>query len=395
MAAGLLARGTGGVVVADHRRGAGPLAGWDARVSRAGVMRTRRWYRPESHAALGLSLSTPMNFGSSAALLRRASAFLDISGGDSFTSLYGAERFRAVTWPKRMALRMRKPLVLLPQTYGPFDDESRREAARLVRGAAACWARDARSFEILRELLGDRFDAERHRLGVDVAFLLDRRAPAEWTPPARQAGEPLAAVNVSGLIFNDPEKARTRYGFKADYAVLKRRVVERLVDEGARVLLVPHVVTPRGHYESDTAAAEAVAGSLPAAKRERVTIAPECGDPREAKHMIAQADWFCGTRMHATIAGLSSGVPTCSVAYSDKTLGVFETCGQGGEVFDPRRAETEEIVERVVDAFARREAMRSSLAARLPMVLAQAERQMDVIAEAALGRVRDGAGAGR
>jgi len=385
--AGLRQRGARRVTVFDHTPGAGPLDGWDSAVRRAGACRTRRWYRPESHAAITACLRLGLSAAPAAVALRDAQAILDISGGDSFTDLYGPWRFRSVIWPKQIALQRGIPLVLLPQTYGPFNDPgSRRIAAGIVRGAASCWARDLRSFDILRDLLGDAFDPQRHRVGVDVAFGLERLAPPAAQSDAvsaamDNAGDagPLVGLNISGLIHNDPEKARTRYRFRADYRAAMRGFVERLVADGARVLLVPHVVTPPGHYESDADASRAVVDALDPALRGRVTIAPEFADPRHAKWLIARCDWFCGTRMHATIAGLSSGTPTAAVAYSDKTRGVFETCAQGGEVVDPREVETSEVVERLWDSYQRRQAVHRSLAEHLPDVLAQAERQMDEI----------------
>ncbi len=392
---GLLPRTRATITVFDHSRGAGPLDGWQSRVGRTGGMRSKRWYRPESHAWIGAALASGIPLGASASILSRAAAVLDISGGDSFTDLYGPERFKAIVWCKQAALRMGTPLLLLPQTYGPFNDPAARaEASRLARGAAAAWARDARSYEILRELLGDSFDPARHRLGVDVAFLLEAHRAPDFVDEPRD-GAPLAAINVSGLIHNDPEKARSRYRFVADYREVKRRLVERLAQAGARVLLVPHVVTPRGHYESDTAAAEALTASLPAALRSRVTVAPEYADPRHVKWVIARADWFCGTRMHATIAGLSSGVPTAAVAYSDKTLGVFESCGQGDQVVDPRLHGTDEVVERVWASFESRSRIRASLEAGLPAVLGQASRQMDEIAAVVNGAIAPEASAAR
>jgi polysaccharide pyruvyl transferase WcaK-like protein len=86
--------------------------------------------------------------------------------------------------------------------------------------------------------------------------------------------------------------------------------------------------------------------------------------------------------MHATIAGLSSGVPTAAIAYSDKTLGVFETCGQGGQVADPRVLGTEEMIERIMDLWKRREAARSALAGAMPAVVDRAREQMRRIIEA-------------
>jgi polysaccharide pyruvyl transferase WcaK-like protein len=83
--------------------------------------------------------------------------------------------------------------------------------------------------------------------------------------------------------------------------------------------------------------------------------------------------------MHATIAGLSSGVPTAAVSYSDKTLGVFETCGQGEHVHDPRRLDTNALVDAVLRSFRERDSARASLATHLPAVLAKASEQMDEI----------------
>ena len=85
--------------------------------------------------------------------------------------------------------------------------------------------------------------------------------------------------------------------------------------------------------------------------------------------------------MHATIAGLSSLVPTSTVAYSDKAIGVFESCGQGREVFDPRVLGTDEVVEGMKDSFRRRHDLKMSLGEHLPRVKEQAARQMDDLAD--------------
>lgn len=400
--AGLRDRGARRVTVFDHSPGVSSLRGWDGFAQRAGAYRTRRWYRPESHAAIGWAMRLGIRRLPAAGELVHCDAILDISGGDSFTDLYGPERFESVGWPKRLAIRLGKPLILLPQTYGPFKDPIRKaEAARLVRAAHSCWARDHRSYEILLDLLGGAFDADRHRVGVDVAFLLETVEPDESTGtggPAcldaldRLGSGPLAGLNISGLIYNDPEKARTRYRFIADYRAVIARLIEGLVAAGARVVLTPHVVTPRGHYESDTEASESVVSALGPEARARVWVAPAFADPRQVKWLIARCGWFCGTRMHATIAGLSSGVPTATIAYSDKARGVFETCGQGDQVIDPRELGTDEVVERLTESFRRRGEIRASLTRHLPGVLASASEQMDRIVDQIRGATPSHAG---
>lgn len=355
------------------------MPGVSGKTERFGYVWGRRFYSSVNAQRIATECALGVRLAPAARLLASVVAFLDISGGDSFTDLYGPRRFSSVCAPKRLAMRLRKPLILLPQTYGPFRDVGRRaEASRIVRYAAQAWARDARSFEILRDLLGDLFDPARHRLGVDVAF----RLPSIDAPRLREnLPERFVGVNVSGLIWNDPAGARERYSFKADYRDAVTRIVGLLARE-TPVVLVPHVLSPGGHYESDRSAAEDLVAALPSDVRSSVHICPDPGDPCEAKGLIARCDWFMGTRMHATIAGLSSGVPTAAISYSDKTLGVFETCGQGAHVHDPRRLGTDELVERVLASYRERDAARASLAEGLPPVLAKADEQMDEIARA-------------
>jgi colanic acid/amylovoran biosynthesis protein len=189
-------------------------------------------------------------------------------------------------------------------------------------------------------------------------------------------------------VFHDPDRARSAFGLRADYNELVIRLTERLARE-ANVLLVPHVNTPPGHYESDPAACEAVRCAVCERSPEaapHVAVAPVCEDPCEIKDLIARCDWFCGTRMHSTIAALSSGVPTAAIAYSLKTAPVFATCDQEDEVVDPREHGEHDLVEALLSSFARRAELRSSLARRLPTVVAAAEECMDTIVDRVLGR---------
>ena len=94
-----------------------------------------------------------------------------------------------------------------------------------------------------------------------------------------------------------------------------------------------------------------------------MALAPVLRSPGETKWLISQLDWFCGTRMHATIAALSSGVPVSAIAYSAKVQGVFETCGQGDAVADARTLPGPDVVEVVWASFAGRRAAAEALAA--------------------------------
>ncbi len=361
-------------------------------IIRRGARAGRRYERPQNLATMSLmsALGTiGATVNSNLRAIDTCDAVLDLSGGDSFTDMYGRKRFFSVLRPKQISLNRRIPLILLPQTYGPFTDPRlRTQAASVVRGADMCWARDQRSFAVLRDLLGDNFDPLRHRCGVDMAFGLPPREPLERLSTELRAllatdrvSTPLIGFNVSGLIYNAPDESRSRYRFKADYPELVDRFLRWLLQTtGANLLLVPHVMCPAGSYESDSAACDQVARRLGPEFDGRVFVSPWTLDQCQVKWLISQTDWFCGTRMHSTIAALSSAVPTATVSYSDKAIGVFETCGQAEHVIDPRQLDTAQVVERLKRSFADREHAKLSLVRFLPDVKHVVNEQLTAIA---------------
>lgn len=349
-----------------------------------GAFDTRRFYKRESLWNIRVSgwfggLRNP-----ACEAITSADAVLDISGGDSFTDLYGNQRFWAVVAPKLIAMERKRPLILLPQTYGPFRSKRiRRLAERVVRTSAMAWARDTGSFEILRSLAGSDFDATKHCSGVDVAFGLPSTEPANPLPAPLAAwlaaeSSLRVAVNVSGMIYNDEASASRRYGFKAEYRQVIDKLLRRLLEQtDSHILLVPHVLAPTGHYESDIDACQNALDALgPSAPRERIGVLPPLFDASETKWIISHAEWFCGTRMHSTIAALSSGVPAAAIAYSDKTKGVFATCGQAACVADPRTADTDLLVEDLWSLWEERGPARLTINSALPMLVEKARRQI-------------------
>ncbi|MEM9514934.1 MAG: polysaccharide pyruvyl transferase family protein [Actinomycetota bacterium] len=344
--------------------------------SRDGAWISRRLHRSESLWAMRVSSALRVLPNRNVSAMRRAAAILDISGGDSFTDLYGIPRWNLVVLPKQIALRLGRPLVLLPQTYGPFEHDSHRNtASAVIAGARSAWARDARSFAAMRAVLGDRFDPRRHREGVDVAFALPASTPSDCVREIashQRAGEVVVGVNVSGLIANEQPAATAQFGLTVDYLALVHRVARQLLDGVAdRLVLVPHVVGDGP--ESDVRACRRVAEAL--AEPDRVSILPPTLTASETKWCIAQFDWFCGTRMHSTVAALSSGVPAASIAYSLKTQGVFETCGMGHAVVDARSTSTDDAVDRLVELATRRLDERALLASRYRGVVDRAQGQ--------------------
>jgi polysaccharide pyruvyl transferase WcaK-like protein len=352
-----------------------------------GGKNSRRYYQPESYQNIRFSSWLGGLGNRSAQALLAADVILDVSGGDSFCDLYGERVFRGNTFIKRLSLAHGLPLVLLPQTYGPFNDPRHRKIAeRIVARAAMAWARDRRSFDTLRKLLGNNFNPQKHLCGVDLAFGLQAVKPDTVPPQLFSNGGtkrvPLVGLNISGLIYNAPELARSHFGLKADYCAIIHELVRRLLQEtDCRLMLVPHVLSDARYVESDGAACATVFDRLSERDRQRVFVLPRIYDPSETKWIISHCDWFCGTRMHSTIAGLSSGVPTAAIAYSLKTAGVFESCGQGEHVADPRTTDTQDVIAQLWRSWQVRDAAKLKLDENLPRVFSQVEFQLDAIAQ--------------
>jgi len=357
-------------------------------VHHVGAFFSRRVYRPESWWTIRTASLLGGVCNPAARAIARADAILDVSGGDSFTDLYGPKRFQSIMMPKRMAMQMNRPLILLPQTYGPYRASACRDTAwEVLRASHQAWARDPLSFDVMRLILGDDYDPKRHREGVDLAFLLRPRRPdasvrgmmTSWldTPATSRF-----ALNISGLLYNTPGVDRAHYGFRSSYVAVVQKVIERILEDSAiHLLLVPHVSATSNPASDDHHACLAAVNALRPAHRERLTIVPPGLGPRELKWIIGHAGWFCGSRMHSTIAALSSLVPTIAIVYSDKAHGVFESCGVGEWIADPRDADASELIHRIGRSIEQRAEIGSTLRRRLPRVRDTANAQLDAIIE--------------
>ena len=344
-----------------------------------GARHSKRLHRPDTLARIALAANISRTSNPAIARVDDADVVLDMSGGDSFSDIYGMARFSQVVLHKQIALSRRRPLVLLPQTFGPFRSRAARSvSARVVRRAAVASARDPQSFEYLQSLLGEDFDADRHRQGIDVAFGLPTRLDGgilddelRWIESHR----PVVGINVSGMLYLD-DRATERFGLAADYRLTMSAVLKALLTRtDASILLVPHVVAPDGHPQSDIAASGQLAREF-ASYGERIRIASAPTDPGVAKGLISQTDWFAGSRMHATIAALSSGVPAAAIAYSPKAYGVFETAGMQDHVTDASIHTTEWIVDRLLWSFGARDSVRPALALTAQELSARARQQV-------------------
>ena len=286
---------------------------------------------------------------------RRCDLVLDIGAGDSFADIYGPRRILSMLAAQNLVMAAGLPLVLSPQTIGPFGRPwIRRLALNVMRRARLVATRDALSTGFAREMgfRGPLIEA------TDVALRLPYDPPAPRAAGGDSGGPVRVGINVSGLLFNGGYTRDNMFGLTVDYPALMREVLGFFRDRAAcgadcEVHLVGHVITPNRQVENDHAACRELAATCPGA-----IVAPAFASPSEAKSYIAGLDFFTGARMHACIAALSSGVPVLPMAYSRKFAGLFGTLGYH-HVADCKAETGPQILAKLRDAFENRACLKA------------------------------------
>ena len=238
--------------------------------------------------------------------MRGCDLFIDLTQGDSFTDIYGPWRFNSFTRIKEMILRMGKPLILGPQTYGPFQSPARaKRAGRVIKKARCAAARDELSASLAGSLSGREVPVL-----TDLAFFLP--APQKTAP---SDGRVRVGVNVSSLLLKHrTEPTPVRFPLRADYGECLENVLSWLqMDPRYEVCLLPHVGRDGG---------EAFRERFPG-----LTILPPFEDPVSARKAIAGLDVLIASRMHAAIAALSCGTAVIPLGYSPKWTGLMKSLG--------------------------------------------------------------------
>ncbi|MEN6433545.1 MAG: polysaccharide pyruvyl transferase family protein [Smithella sp.] len=309
-------------------------------------------------------------------LLAKADFIGDVRGGDSFSDIYGVRRLLFGSIPSIITLLLNKKLVLLPQTYGPYESWiSRRVARYILSEAYIILSRDRESMELVKDILGKKYAGKQIVFCPDVAFALDSIVPKDgFIQPFANigSGHPLVGLNINGLLYNGGYTRNNMFNLRMDYKLFVHKLSEAILEKtNANLLLIPHTFAAHGNVESDPDACAEVQKVLSPVYPGRIQMIEGEYDQHAVKGVIGRCNFFIGSRMHSCIAALSQKIPTIAVAYSKKFKGVFDSVGTGAFVIDARETQTQEAVDRITALFEDR----AQIEKQLQVQIAAAQKQ--------------------
>jgi len=306
----------------------------------------------------------------------QAKVYLSIAGGDSFSDIYGFRRFLYVTLPQVLVLLLGKPLVLLPQTYGPFKTVPARWIAKaLLLRSHKIFSRDEAGRATVEALLKPHKRATTFL--PDIGFSLHPsplpQATRDFLTTLRSAG-PLIGLNPSKLLYMGGYTRANMFGLSTSFKDLIDSLVDHIVNNlQAIALLIPHVRGGTGSQEDESSLCESIVAELTPRYNGRVAYLDEHLDPAQTKSLLGECEVFVGARMHACIGAVSQGVPSLCLAYSDKFAGVMQAFAPAARVVDLRKTTPEATASQLTDLFRHRDKLRIDLATKLPLAVRQTQ----------------------
>ncbi|OFX16153.1 MAG: hypothetical protein A2Z18_11525 [Armatimonadetes bacterium RBG_16_58_9] len=232
-------------------------------------------------------------------------------GGDNYSLSYGHGVLRRYANLDRYLWRHGLRVALWGASVGPFseDAETERMMADHLRRMTLILARETTTVSYLASIGVE----DNVKLVADPAFVMEPSKPDLGDDIPRMLEENPIGLNISPLV------AQYRSETLGDWVDFARECIERLLEQDlGPVILVPHVMVP-GHNDYDFLV-RAASGVTDFGKR--VAILPPTLSAAEYKWVVSRLRAIVAARTHVTIAAFSSGVPTLSIAYSAKAIGI-------------------------------------------------------------------------
>lgn len=269
--------------------------------------------------------------------LRRSDLALSCGGGYfySYRRAFPGTSFWQNLIQAYLAAALDKPLVFLPQSFGPFGSPlAQRGVSRLLerQNVLKVFAREQVSYASLRRMLSQDHHSK-IALCPDMALYLNGnldQSALEGEP--LELPQPILAMNLREWAF--PEA-----GDPASRRLKREEYLNALVDVAhffvlhyrGSVVIVPQALGPDPN-EDDRGICMDVCQRLRGRMPEGGVVQfrnPDTSSLTGFMGLLSQATLLVGTRLHSCLLALLAGTPAISIGYQHKSQGTLDMLGLG------------------------------------------------------------------
>jgi len=282
-------------------------------------------------------------------------------GGDVISLDYGPGSLFLWSGLMDAAHRSGQPTMLFAASVGPFDANQtiERYMQNHLRRYSAISVRETASLQYLK-----RLGLDNAVLVTDPAFRLQPE-PVALGIPFDQPGDGVLAFNISPLVDASWRRSNPGKSLIDECAAFLTRV---LAETKLTVALLPHVDPLDGANEnSDSHYMTSLLAALGGASN-RLAMVGRGHNAAQIKHIVGRCRYLIAARTHATVAGWSQHVPTISIAYSVKALGLNQDLFDSRDyVLDTPKVQRDSLWASYSRLAERESAIRTLLAERIPL----------------------------
>lgn len=250
------------------------------------------------------------------ATLNKCDLVIDISG-DVFSDIYPIGVFY-VGWRQFISIFLRKPLIIFPQTLGPFKKIWSNLIARITLNyASVIFVREKFSLKYIKRIVKNPMKI---KFSIDCAFFLKKSY--ETTKYDRFFNSKKTDSLTIGIC---PSQFIVNAYSNRYIKVLEDFSNHVIRNKKSKIILISHVIDTVKFVTDDRRVSAKIFKNIE--DKEKCLFIKEDQNADVLKRIISKCDIFIGSRMHSNIASISTNVPTIALSYSHKYLGIMSLYG--------------------------------------------------------------------
>lgn len=237
------------------------------------------------------------------------------------------------------AKRYNKPVILMPQSFGPFEYKTDREKmlARITTTLAKAdiiFAREKEGYELLKNI----FHLNNVKMSTDLVLQTeDPNISNIFTKLPKLNYQKLSTANNVGII---PNNETIRHGDETKILALYQNIISHLLDRGKHVYIFRH--------SDDLEICKKIYNIIK--NNDRVVLLEDDMNCLEYSRFIKQFEFIIASRFHAIVHAYKVHVPAIILGWAVKYNELATLFGQERYVFDISESNCETDGDKIINA---------------------------------------------